>query len=106
MEKGNVTLRDFLSLMGSASRIRIMGRDNKVIFDGYRAVLTSSEKFEAIKDREVKYFQYCHEFYKKEQRGYPKQTEYGQKIEDFTETADGYELKDICMKDYMVIFIY
>lgn len=107
MEKGNVKLKDLVSLISPAGRVRIYkgaGDNPEEVFNGYRANLTRNELIE--QGHEVQHFALVPEFYKKDQSNTKGHSAIGNPAEITPENAEEYAYSDLCMKLFTDIYLF
>lgn len=106
MVKGEVTLRDLVSLLSSAGRIRIYeGDDNEVIYSGFKGSLVHEPIIE--EKRFVKHIHQSAEFYGRRQNGPFAERKKGAEKLDITEdTAGEFSFADVCLELWTDIYCY
>lgn len=107
MEKGNVKLKDLVSLISPAGRIRVFreaaGKQEE-IYNGYRANLIHDVILQ--QDHEVKYFALVPEFCRRQQEKQGIKAAEGGALPVTPETAGEYAYSDLCMRLYTDIYLF
>lgn len=105
MMKGDVSLRDLVSLLSSAGRVRVYrGNDDEVIFSGFKGNLAHDELMK--EGLMVRHVHQAAEFYGRRQNGPFAERKSGEKISVTEETSGEYRFGDLCLELWTNIYCY
>ena len=108
MQKANIKLRELLSLITPAGRVRIYELKNQKpveLYNGFRANLVHEDKSHLL-GREVQLFQLHPEFFKRKPEEKRARVATGEKLPLTPENAGEYNYADLCMKLYTDIYLF